>query len=83
MRNILIAVYCIIGVSIFGQSEMKTPKKTTTINNAGNPIRPIQKSNMNKSESAVIHITKKEFEKLPKKKQKLIKKEPEKYLIID
>jgi hypothetical protein len=62
---------------------MKTPSKIITINNAGNPIKPVQKTNRKELSQEKVFIKKTEFKTYPKKKQKAILKEPEKYVIIE
>ena len=67
----------------FGQSKMTTPTKVVTINNEGNPIKPIQKKNNRAVQTSKKEIKRSELKQMPKKKQKLILKEPEKYTIIE
>ena len=67
----------------FGQSKMTTPTKVVTINNEGNPIKPIQKKNTRAVQTSKKEIKRSELKQMPKKKQKLILKEPEKYIIIE
>ena len=75
----------LIGISslLWGQNAMKAPSKVVTINNSGNPIKPIQTSNKRAITQEKIKIKKADFKKYPKQKRKAILKEPEKYVIIE
>ncbi len=68
---------------VFGQSKMAEPTKVVVINNEGNPIKPIQKKNVRKLENYPKQIKRSELNQMPKKKRKLILKQPENYTIIE
>ena len=77
-----LALLCIMPLA-YSQSKMTTPTKVVTINNEGNPIKPIQKKNVRKLDNSQIQIKRSELKNMPKKKRKLILNQPEKYIIIE
>ena len=83
MKYILALTTLILMPFAFGQSKMGPPTKVETINNEGNPIKPIQTKNSRELKKETIEIKKSDFKEMPKQKQKLILKEPEKYTIIE
>lgn len=83
MKQILTLAILLALPFAYGQSKMSTPTKIITINNEGNPIQPLQKKNVRELPTEKTEIKKSDFKKMPKKKQKLILQEPEKYIIIE
>lgn len=83
MKLILTLALLISGCFTFGQSKMSEPTKKVVINNEGNPIQPIQTNNVRKAKTEKVEIKRSDLKKMPKQKQKLISKEPEKYTIIE
>lgn len=83
MKILLTLSLSLLMTFAFGQSKMTRPTKVVIINNEGNPIKPIQKKNNRAVQTSKKEIKRSELKQMPKKKQKLILKEPEKYTIIE